>query len=645
MKTIRLLLLLAVASRLSATTITVNGTGDTIAVNGACTLREAVTAANTNVASGDCPAGTPGLDQIHFSIGAGGAQTITILTPLPSIVDPVTIDGTTQPGFAGTPLVRVAATYIGFTSTFAVLQAGAGSTFRGLIVANASFGAAIELRSSFNVVAGNYLHMIDGSTPDSGITNGVWIVGNVPSPAASNVIGGVAAADRNVFGGRGAGVSISGAPLGTASGNTITGNYFGWNAAKTASVSSLVVGIDLANAAQTTITGNSIVACGANGITMSGSEATVVQSNEIGSLNAGVTSNRVGIAIISSTSNTIGASTSGGAGGNVIVNNGDGTPNSGGVLVYSGTNNRISTNSMSFNAFGDTFLGIDLFPFGSTANDSCDADAGANQLQNKPVLTSAVFAGGMVTIDGSLDSEPSASYTIEFFGNPPAAGDQGHQYLGSANVTTDAGCNATFTATFPFVLIPGGSTITATAIATTGLAAFNTSEMSAPAFIVEELDAPTVTKEFDPESVPIGTQTQLTITLTNANPIAITGVAFTDNYPAGLRNAAMPNVTNTCGGTVVALPAGSQISLSGGTIPANGTCSVSVFVVPVTPGTHVNSLPAGAVTSANAPPSDAAATATLTAGAATSDVPLSPTALMLLAMSLAAAGIYGVRQR
>jgi hypothetical protein len=650
MKPIRLLLLLllTLAIPLSAATITVTGTGDTAVLDGACTLREALYSANANnvPSAYDCAVGTPGLDQIHFAIGGGGPQLITALSPLPPIAEPVTIDGTTQPGFAGTPLVRITAAYVFNNHVFEVRQTAGGSTFRALIVSNPNAAAAIALHSSGNLVAGNYFGMIDGSTPASSGGAGVEIVGFPAEPASNNTIGGVTPADRNVFGGLGGiGVRVgsSGGPvLSPADGNVIAGNYFGWNAAKTASIGGLDEGIVAAGATNTQITGNAIVGSLKSGITMVGVSGTLVQSNDIGSLNGAVAPNRFGISIYQhSNGNTIGAATSGGPGGNVIVNNGTGLPEGAGVAGFQGTGTRISGNSMSFNAFGSSFMGIDLlsFGFGPNPNDACDGDAGANLLQNKPVITGAVHSGGMVTIAGTLNSVPSLPYTIEVYGNPPAAGDQGQQYLGAINVTTSASCQATFAGTFAFVPPLGGSTITATAID----AANNTSEMSAPAFIVAA-EAPGVSKDFEPDAVPVGTETRLTIALTNPNAAPITGVAFNDNYPAGLQNAAVPNVTNSCGGTVTALPGGSSLSLSGGTIPANGTCSVSVSVVPAAPGTFVNDIPAGAVTSANAPPSDAAATATVTVGAAANDVPLSPAALALLAFALAMTGIIVSRQ-
>jgi CSLREA domain-containing protein len=643
MKTLRLLLLVF-ALDLSAATITVTGTGDAIAVDGACTLREAVTAANTNAASGDCSAGTAGLDQIHFAIGGGGAQSIVLFNPLPDIVDPVTIDATTQPGYAGTPLIEVFTSYIDNVSMFVVQMAGGGSTFRGLILRGSiSGGASIELRSSGNVVAGNYFGTNGTTFSDFGGV-GVFILGTVGAPASNNVIGGVAAADRNLFSGSAAtGVAVNAAIGAIADANSILGNDFGWNAAKTAGLGGLNDAISIGRATNTIIRGNSMVNGLAIGISIVLASGTVVQSNQIGAIGAVFGYHVAGIRIDSATGTIIGAATSGGPGGNVIIGNGTLHPEGAAVLIFNANSsgNRISGNSMSFNGLPPG-IGIDLFPYGATPNDACDPDAGPNQLQNKPVLTSAVAVNGTIIVDGSLNSTASASYTIELYANPPGTGDQGYQYIGAVGVTTDAGCNATFTSTVAFVPPADGWTITATAID----GANNTSEMSAPATIVE-LDAPAVSKQFNPTTVTAGSATQLTITLTNPNALAIIGTAFTDNYPAGLQNALIPNVTNSCGGIVAASPGGSTLMLTGGSIPANGSCSVTVSVVPANEGSFVNTLPAGAVTSANAPPSAAAASATLTASAApaaAADVPMSPAALMLLAIALSTIGAIALRQ-
>src|SRR6185369_1767951 len=85
-----------------AATITVNSTSDAAnATDGLCTLREAITAANTDAQSGavagECIAGS-GADTIAFNIPGSGVKTITPATVLPDITDQVLIDGYSQPG-------------------------------------------------------------------------------------------------------------------------------------------------------------------------------------------------------------------------------------------------------------------------------------------------------------------------------------------------------------------------------------------------------------------------------------------------------------------------------------------------------------------------------------------------------------------
>ena len=149
------------------------------------------------------------------------------------------------------------------------------------------------------------------------------------------------------------------------------------------------------------------------------------------------------------------------------------------------------------------------------------------------------------------------------------------------------------------------------------------------------ITAPTVAKSFSPATIAdYGTST-LTITLTNPNTAAITGVTFTDTYPAtgGLANTSTLVLSNTCGGANPGTAAsGTTLTLSGGTIPASSSCSVSVQVTAAFPGIApsspiVNST--GAVLSSNAT-SGTAASATLTVvnvSAANSTVVASPTSV------------------
>ena len=50
---------------------------------------------------------TRGADVIAFRLAGLGPHSINLLSPLPAITDPVLIDGATQPGYAGLPLVEL----------------------------------------------------------------------------------------------------------------------------------------------------------------------------------------------------------------------------------------------------------------------------------------------------------------------------------------------------------------------------------------------------------------------------------------------------------------------------------------------------------------------------------------------------------
>jgi hypothetical protein len=83
----------------------VTGTGDTIANDGVVTLREAITAANTNAdPSGDTTPGDPGVNTIAFNISGTGVHTIHPTSALPTITDPMIIDGYSQPGSSANTL-------------------------------------------------------------------------------------------------------------------------------------------------------------------------------------------------------------------------------------------------------------------------------------------------------------------------------------------------------------------------------------------------------------------------------------------------------------------------------------------------------------------------------------------------------------
>ena len=137
-----------------------------------------------------------------------------------------------------------------------------------------------------------------------------------------------------------------------------------------------------------------------------------------------------------------------------------------------GTGNAILSNSI----FDNGSLGINLNPGGVTANDVQDPDGGANNLQNFPVLLSALSNGSVTTVAGALNSTPATTFTLQFFASlscDPSGNGEGKRLLGSTTVTTNRGGNIRF-----FVTVrpaQRGEFVTATATDPNN----NTSEFSA----------------------------------------------------------------------------------------------------------------------------------------------------------------------
>jgi hypothetical protein len=275
---------------------------------------------------------------------------------------------------------------------------------------------------------------------------------------------------RNIISGNnGPGISLGG----TLSGNLVQGNFIGTDVTGSTAVGNVSDGV-LINfgSASNTIGGttpaarNVISGNGGNGV-RSDYHPNTVQGNFIGTQGNGVSplgNGLNGVLINFFNDNAIGGSASGA--GNTIAFNGGA-----GVLVL-GPSNPVSSNAV----FANAGIGIDLDGDGVTPNDPCDGDSGANNRQNAPVITSSSSSGGTTTIEGTLDSTPNMTFTIEFFSNgacDPSGFGEGEMLIGTATVTTNGGCLASFAVTLP-IAIPSGSFITATATDPNG----NTSEFT-----------------------------------------------------------------------------------------------------------------------------------------------------------------------
>ncbi len=99
---------------------------------------------------------------------------------------------------------------------------------------------------------------------------------------------------------------------------------------------------------------------------------------------------------------------------------------------------------------------------------------------------------------------------------------------------------------------------------------------------------PTITKAFGASTIFLNGTTSLTFNITNPNATPLTGLSFIDTLPAGLRVATPNALVSTCGGTTTAVAGSSSISLTGGTLAGNASCSISLKVVGVAAGLQLN---------------------------------------------------------
>jgi len=518
------LMLALAAAPAPGATFTVTNAND----SGAGSLRQAILDAN----------GHSGVDDIAFSIAGSGVHQIVLQSKLPIITDPVTIDGFTQPGAAAN--TNPVGQGLNATLEIEVTRSGAGTDpcftvvagnssilamiIQGLVIEGCGGpGILIAPGGDGAFVVGNYI----GTDPAGAAMGATQSVGVQVVGANGVVVGGETPGERNLLSGSAAGVEAL-----TSTGTVVAGNLIGTDAAGT---SAIVVpsgaGVRCVGCASVRIGGSAVAARNVisghpiDGITLDGADAVTIEGNFIGTDVTGTTllhaqTNGVRSVVDTATAvirgNVFGGNLEGiraGAGsviqGNFVgtdlsatldLGNADGIlfPGSGTTIggVGAGEGNVIAYNITGVyvgpdqtgvvirgnRIFGNALLGIDLYDDlglpGVSPNDSGDADAGGNLLQNFPLITSVVPGASTTHVEGRLNSAASTTYDVDLYSNPhclrrPHDFVQGETWLGTLPVTTDASGNATFASDVPFVL-DDGELVTATATDPGG----NTSEFS-----------------------------------------------------------------------------------------------------------------------------------------------------------------------
>jgi CSLREA domain-containing protein len=379
-------------------------TGDCTTAPGDCTLRGAINAANA----------TTDADTINFNIpatdtgcNASGVCTINVGSSaaasgqsLPDIIQPVTIDGYTQSGAVkntelvardGTnakPLIELNGASVTSASRNGLAINASNVVVRGLVINRfGGTGIFIFFNGSGAKIEGNFIGTDPSGTQSQlGNNSGVTAFGG-----GANIIGGRDAVAHNLISG-----NVHGLTIASNTGNTIQGNLIGTDKAGTNNLGNSVTGITISSS-------NNIV----------GSAAA---DNDLDS--------------------------------NLIAFNGDG-----GVHIGGGTGNRILNNRIHSNfKLGINLVGGTENINGVTKNDgrAKDRDTGANNLQNFPVITSAITKGTTTTIKGTIKSTPRKTFTIQLFSSPqkdPSGFGEGKEFESQTTVTTNRKGSASFTFT------------------------------------------------------------------------------------------------------------------------------------------------------------------------------------------------------
>jgi parallel beta-helix repeat protein len=460
-----------------AATMTVTNTAD----SGAGSLRQAILDANSNA----------GADTIAFNIPGSGPFLIVPLTLLPPLAGETTLDGTTQPGYAGMPLIELST----FSGAGLRMTGTGANTIRGVCIHD--FNAGVQIESNDNHLEGCFI----GTDPTGmvGHGNGVGVV--ITSGASGNVIGGSAAGAGNLVSGNATGIQSTGGGANVIQGNLIGTNVTGNSPIGNGDGISLTFTTGFLVGGSNPGEGNVISGNTAYGVHVSVGNGCTIQGNKIGTSPAGTESlpNQYGIVSSSAPALVIGGDFNAGEGnlisgnqldgiflvgsvGTVVKGNTIGTDpaatlplGNGGAGVYLdqnstdaliggvapgeanaiawnqngvynvGVRNAIRANPIFFNQR----LGIDNDPAGVTKNDPLDADTGPNQLQNFPTIASVDYGTTTLTVHGILKSSPNTTFDLDFYESPsctPRPRDllQSAYFLGTQQVTTNGSGDAPF---------------------------------------------------------------------------------------------------------------------------------------------------------------------------------------------------------
>ncbi|HEY0427171.1 MAG TPA: FG-GAP-like repeat-containing protein [Pyrinomonadaceae bacterium] len=263
-------------------------------------LRQAIIDANLS----------PGTDLVTFNIGGGGPQTIPLEISVPQITDPIIIDGSTQPGFEGVPLIEITV-YPGDTLLTGFKISAGNSTIKYLAINRFSSSRITLTGQGGNTIFGNYIGLdLTGTVGRGGGSSGISVEGSTGNTLERNVI---SAASNGVI-------------FLNANNNVVIGNYFGTDRTGSVAISN-GTGVNISSGNNNQIGGTTegsrnVISGNVNsGVFVAGGQGHVVQGNYIG-INAsgtGALGNSTGVTVWGGSNTLVGGSAPGAK--NVISGN------------------------------------------------------------------------------------------------------------------------------------------------------------------------------------------------------------------------------------------------------------------------------------------------------------------------------------
>jgi hypothetical protein len=378
--------------------------------SGPGSLRQAIMNANANA----------GTDTIQFAIPGSGPHTIQPWSDLPTVADPVIIDGYTQPGASVNTLavgnnavlqIELDGSLAGVGVNGLVIDAG-NSTVRGLVINRFQVlqpgsigGDGIVLRTNGdNVIEGNFIGTdAMGTLERENGSQGLRVL------TANNLIGGTTPAARNVISGNQTqGIGLSG---NLAQGNRIQGNYLGTDKTGTARLpnsSGVTLGASNNTIGGTAPGAGNVISGNFRGVYFVGnSSGNVVQGNFIGTDPTGtmaVFNTTAGIEISSGPTGNIIGGTAAGARNIISGNRGNGVW----MRASGAENNQILGNFIGTDVTGTAGLGNE--ENGVHVNGAADNTIGGTDPNARNIISANVLAGVLIESVGATGNQVFGNY-------------------------------------------------------------------------------------------------------------------------------------------------------------------------------------------------------------------------------------------